>query len=54
MILLVLGCVLFVLLIVAFHTFKLESKELTWRTLWVILLCLMLMGLSILFSFLGG
>lgn len=52
--LLILGCVLVVLLIVAFRTFELDSKELKQRTLWVILLCSILMGLSILFSFLGG
>lgn len=52
--LLILGCVLVVLLIVAFRIFELDSKELKQRTLWVILLCSILMGLSILFSFLGG
>lgn len=54
MLFLILGCVLVILLIVAFRAFKFESKELRQKTLWVILLCLILMGLSILFSLLGG
>ncbi|MGB9789401.1 hypothetical protein [Thermotoga caldifontis] len=54
MLIIVLSCILVILLIFALRSFGKVSVELKKNSLWLIVLCLVLLAISILFQFLGG
>lgn len=54
MLIIVLSSILLILLIFALRSFGKVSVELKKNSLWLIVLCLVLLAVSVLFQFLGG
>lgn len=54
MLIIFLSCILVVLFVLALRSFRRVSTELKKNSLWLIVLCLVLLAISILFQFLGG